>query len=287
MSMKDHSVGLATTESVCATGIDWEDAFSNAAYIPDALRFPQRWITQAAEFREQNAGELDISYGENTRETFDLFFPTGVSKGLAIFIHGGYWVDFDKSSWSHLAEGCLKHNWTVMLPGYSLAPEVTIPEITAQISHAITKAAGRIEGPIRIAGHSAGGHLATRMICENTPLSKDVTSRIRRVVSISGLHDLRPLLRHSMNQQLRLTEDIAGTESPALQAPVPDVEVIAWLGEHERPEFFRQSALLAENWRGQVQNMRLIIDRQRHHFNVIEGLEDRVHPLTRALAGNG
>lgn len=266
-------------------GIDWEDAFSNASYIPDGLAFPEKWATRASEFRSNASCELDISYGDHPREKLDLFFPTGVSKGLVVIIHGGYWLAFDKSSWSDLAAGALSMGWTVAMPSYSLAPEVGIPDITNQIARAIERAACRVDGPIRLTGHSAGGHLATRLACEGSPLDTEVANRIERVVSISGLHDLRPLLLHSMNKQLGLTEDTAKTESPALLDPLPKIEAVAWVGANERPEFLRQSALLVENWAGHGIQTRLVADPDRHHFDVIDGLKSPMHPLAQAIAG--
>ena len=65
-------------------------------------------------------------------------------------------------------------------------------------------AAGRIAGPVRLAGHSAGGHLVTRMICRDSPLEPVLQGRLEQVVSISGLHDLRPLMKTAMNATLRL-----------------------------------------------------------------------------------
>ncbi|MDE0521169.1 MAG: alpha/beta hydrolase [Boseongicola sp.] len=267
-------------------GIDWEDAFSNAAYVPDGTRFPSLWADRAAAFRERTPCELDVPYGEHSRERFDLFFPACAPRGLAVFIHGGYWLDFDKSSWSDLAEGALRHGWTVAFPSYTLAPEACIPDITRQVSRAISAAAGLAEGPVRLAGHSAGGHLATRMVCENSPLPQEVRTRIERVVSISGLHDLRPLLLHSMNDDLGLDTETAAAESPALSAPGPDVEVTAWVGAYERPEFLRQSALLVESWRGQGLQAKFVVDPERHHFDVIDGLKAADHPLALAFAGD-
>ena len=37
-----------------------------------------------------------------------------------------------------------------------------------------------IAGPIHLTGHSAGGHLATRMISATSPLSEALRSRIRQ-----------------------------------------------------------------------------------------------------------
>ena len=268
------------------SGIDWEDAFSSAVYIPDSADFPALWAARAAAFRDRAWCKLDIAYGNRPRERFDMFFPAGRPKGLAVIIHGGYWLRFDKSSWSDLAEGALRRGWTVALPSYTLAPEARIPQITRQVSQAIAAAAEEVDGPVRLAGHSAGGHLATRMVCANAPLPAKVAARIERVVSISGLHDLRPLLRHSMNHDLGLDAETAAAESPALTTPVSGVEVTAWVGARERPEFLRQSALLAEAWGQQGLQTRLVVEPGRHHFDLIDGLKTPDHPLTDALAGD-
>lgn len=259
--------------------IDWEDAFVNRAYIAGAEGYPKGWAAKAQAFRDRAHGELDLPYGAHPRERLDLFRPAGDAKGLVVFVHGGYWLHFDKSFWSHLAAGALAQGWAVALPGYTLAPEATIPEITAQIGTAVDHAAGLVGRPIRLAGHSAGGHLVTRMICDDSPLAPETRARIARVVSISGLHDLRPLLETQMNDQLRLTPETAALESPALHAPLPGIPVTAWVGGNERPEFLRQSALLREAWAG----VDLEVAKGRHHFDVIDDLCKADSALTEVL----
>ncbi|MCY4300773.1 MAG: alpha/beta hydrolase [Aestuariivita sp.] len=266
-------------------GIDWEDAFTNVDYIPDGRRYPDRWAERAAAFRANWDGLLDLVYGEHPRERFDLFFPKGKPKGLIVIVHGGYWIAFDKNSWSDLGAGPLSLGWSVALPSYTLAPAVSIPEITEQIGRAISVMAAKIDGPIRLIGHSAGGHLVARMACDTGPLSNAISRRLKRVVSVSGLHDLRPLLNHSMNDKLRLTEATAAKESVVLSKPLAGVDVTAWVGARERPEFLRQSALLAEAWGRIGANIRVVVDPYRHHFDVIDGLKDPNHPLCQSLAG--
>jgi alpha-beta hydrolase superfamily lysophospholipase len=202
-----------------------------------------------------------------------------------VFVHGGYWLDFDKSSWSHLAGGAVALGWAVAMPSYPLAPDTRIRDMTLAVGKAVTRAAGLVDGPVRLAGHSAGGHLVTRMICDDSPLASPVAERVERVVSISGLHDLRPLRLHSMNERLRLDAQEAASESAALATPRPIDDVIAWVGARERPEFLRQSALLVEAWTRRGRNARLVADPGRHHFDVIEGLCDPAHPLALTFAG--
>ncbi|WP_298985899.1 alpha/beta hydrolase [uncultured Roseibium sp.] len=259
---------------------DWDDAYANAAHIQDAASFPPRWEKEASAFRDTwPIKEIDVVYGDSERQRFDIFSPDGPSRGLMVFVHGGYWLRFDKSSWSHLAAGCLNQNWTVCLPSYDLAPSVRIEDITLQIGEAINTAGDRLDGPIRLAGHSAGGHLVTRMLCADTPISPTFLGRIEKVVSISGLHDLRPLRKTAMNASFNLSEDDAARESPALAEPLRECPVVAWVGEDERPEFVRQSTLLAQAWPTATCHT----EPGRHHFDVIEDLIDPNSGLVSAL----
>ncbi|MCC5993192.1 MAG: alpha/beta hydrolase [Rhodobacteraceae bacterium] len=265
-------------------GIDWDDAFANAPYIAGAEGYPAKWAAQAQRFRDSaRTASLDIAYGPDPRARLDLFRPDNARpRGLVIFVHGGFWKAFDKSVWSHLARGPLAQGWAVAMPSYTLAPEARIPRMTAQIAQAVALSAAQVDGPIHLVGHSAGGHLVTRMICADTALPISVTRRIGHVLSISGLHDLRPLCQSAMNQTLRLDAGMARAESPVLHRPALPIPVTCWVGSEERPEFLRQSALLHEAWRTHCPSS-LHLATGLHHFNVIEGLEDPDSALTRCL----
>jgi arylformamidase len=266
---------------------DWDDAYANTSHIPDGLAYPARWTERARAFRDElaraNRARIDLAYGSGPRNRLDLFLPDARCKGLAVFVHGGYWQAFDKFSWSHLAKGPLEAGYAVAMPSYSLCPHVRIADITKEIAAAIECAAAEVPGEIRLCGHSAGGHLVSRMVCRSSPLGVETASRIARTVSISGLHDLRPLMATRMNEVLRIDCDEAGLESPALLMPRSCQAVICWVGTDERPEFVRQSRILAEMWKGFDARMEIVEEPARHHFDVIDGLTDANHPLTRAL----
>jgi len=162
---------------------------------------------------------------------------------------------------------------------------VRLADIVHEIGVAIEKAAAMIQGPIMLTGHSAGGHLVSRMIAATTPLSEAVQVRIRNVVSISGLHDLRPLMNTAMNKTLAIDEAEALAESPALLRPMTNARITCWVGGGERSEFLRQNALLANIWTGLGAKTATVVEPDRHHFSVIDGLTDANHALTRTLLG--
>ena len=188
--------------------MDLDDAYANATHIPGAEAYPPRWAAEAEAYRKRlgvtGKARLGLMYGHGTRQALDLFLPDTPPRGLVVFVHGGYWLRFDRSFWSHLAKGSVDSGYAVAMPSYDLCPEVSIAQITAQIGAAITAAAAQVEGPIVLSGHSAGGHLVTAMMCEDSPLPEGVRARLAHVVSISGLHDLRPLMRTARNSALRL-----------------------------------------------------------------------------------
>jgi len=198
-------------------------------------------------------------------------------------VHGGYWMNFDNSYWSHLAAGPVTAGYAVAMPMYTLCPGARISTITREIGAAIEHVADRVAGPIALTGHSAGGHLVSRMISATSPLSSPTRARIRNTVSISGVHDLRPLMRAKLNDTLHIDDSETAKESPALLEPIPGARLFAWVGGSERAEFIRQSELLANIWTGLGAETAFYAEPNRHHFDVVDGLTDAEHPLTRTL----
>lgn len=266
---------------------DWDNAYTNGANIPRGETWPAVWVEPAKAYRDHLLAEgrarLDFAYGESERHRFDLFLPEGTPKGLVVFVHGGYWQALDKSYWSHLAAGSVESGYAVAMPSYTLCPEARVGDIVREIAAAIADAAGDIDGPIHLTGHSAGGHLVTRMVAENSPLPAQIRARVKTVVSISGVHDLRPLVATGLNTKLRLSAEEAAAESPVLMQPGENTRLFCWVGGNERAEFIRQNAMMASMWLGLGAETGTYVEPDRHHFNIIDGLADPRHPLTFTL----
>jgi len=258
-----------------------DDAYANAAYIDGAEDYPPRWQKKAGAFRKSLGfrSQKGISYGTSEREVYDFFEPEGVSRGTVVFVHGGYWKAFAPSDWSHLAAGALARGYAVAMIGYDLCPDVRITRITSQVARAMMEIAKRTQGPLSLVGHSAGGQLVARMM-DPLILPGDVRERVANIVSISPVADLMPLLKTSMNEILKLDEAEATVESPVNMTPPHGVNVTIWVGADERPAFLEQAEQFSRVW-----GARQTVVEGRHHFDIIDLLEDPESDMIKALLG--
>ncbi|MDX5593869.1 alpha/beta hydrolase [Pseudovibrio sp. SPO723] len=253
---------------------DWDRAYDNSGAFPEVDAYFAQRQAMAIEFKATANKSADCPYGPGERHRFDLFRPEHKARGLFFYVHGGYWKALDKNAFSHVAQGAVKRGFTAVLPSYTLCPQARISEITAEIVMALEAAARKVDGPIYVAGHSAGGHLVSRLLCKDVKLSDDVSARLRRVVSISGVQDLRPLLKTQMNEVLGLSPEDARSESPILCDPVEGSSLMCWVGADELYEFRRQNAALYEVWRGFDMTVSKHEAIGKNHFTVIDDLCD-------------
>lgn len=251
--------------------LDPDRAYQNGAFIPGSDLMVARWASEATAFRAGAKADLGVAYGSGARQRFDLFHPVSQAHGLLVFVHGGYWLAFGREDWSHLAAGALARGWAVAMPSYTLAPQARIHAMTQEVAAAVRAASALVSGPVVITGHSAGGHLAAR-------LANLGAERLARVVPISPLAELSPLMQTAMQADLHLSEAECATESPArlpLRCPAH-----IWVGAQERPAFLWQARLLSEEWA-----CPWTAAPGRHHFDVIDDLMDPKSALIEACLG--
>ncbi len=246
--------------------MNMDRAYANSAFIPGSEALPALWAQKAAAFRASLGSRADLgrAYGPGARQAFDLFWPEGTPAGLMVFVHGGYWMETDRSLWSHLAAGALARGWACAMPGYTLAPAARIGAIVREVAAAVHAAAALVPGPVVVTGHSAGGHLAARMGCADMDMG-----RVVRVVPISPIADLAPLAETAMQTDLRLDVAEIADESPARLALQPGIAAHIWVGGQERPAFLWHARLLAEAW-----DCPWTVAPGRHHYDVLDALEE-------------
>ena len=251
-----------------------ERAYLPSLSIPETDAIFESWNARAAATRAKLPFKADIAYGTHPREILD-FYPVGNAKGCLVFIHGGYWSGFSKVETSWVAKGFVGQGISVALINYPLCPEVTID----QIRISCTKAFGHLykhvlndaeRQSIVVSGHSAGGYLAAAQLTEDWAAHGLPANPIAGVISLSGVFDVTPLIKTSLNIGLRLDEAQARALNLNAAQPRGKAKLALAVGEKESPEFHRQSSDLAKSWA--VLSPHLIDVAGANHFTIVDDL---------------
>lgn len=255
---------------------DLDDQYNVRKAVPNFQFFLDLWHDSSVESLTRLNGYKDLSYGSHERECLDIYPALNSNAPTVIFIHGGYWKQLHKNEFQFIAEWLGNLNFNVVMITYPLTPEVRIPRIIDSCRKAIVwlfensdKYSLNID-QIIIAGHSAGGHLASKMLTTNWSefIALPNANPFIGGVLISGLYNLEPIRLCYLNDEIGLISDEINQANVIDDAP-PEVPVTILVGADETDEFVDQSKLLYTKW--SEKNARLFYKELPgiHHFNII------------------
>lgn len=229
---------------------------------------------RAARFAASLA-ELDIPFGASARQIVDIFASDKRSDGpLVVFIHGGYWRAMAPSAFSGLAEGLNAHGVTFAMTGYDLCPQVSISDIVDQTRQALLFLYRRHSRRLIVTGHSAGGHLAAAMLATDWQVFDAPPDLVPAAMAFSGLFDLVPMTRISLNADFKMDEAEARRLSPLFWRPPTGRIFDAVVGGAESAEYLRQSRTIVDAWGKAGVVTRFDAPVGANHFTIIEPLAD-------------
>ncbi|XP_068932132.1 kynurenine formamidase isoform X3 [Petaurus breviceps papuanus] len=190
---------------------------------------------------------LGVAYGEGDGEKLDIYFPAKTSEGN---------VDLMLSQ--------VKHSVLFIQKQYSL------------------------NRGIYLCGHSAGAHLASMVLLTDW-VEHEVIPNIKGFFLVSGIYDLEPIVHTYVNDILQMTLEDAQRNSPMFcqkeaQSQVTSTyELIVAVGQHDSPEFLRQSldyfqTLRLHGWRASFIEISNV-----DHFDIIEKLIQKEYILTQVI----
>ncbi|MDM0051961.1 alpha/beta hydrolase [Variovorax sp. J22R115] len=261
---------------------EWFDAqYNSRARIPEHPAILQHWADASARALARPGWVFDVAYGDDPSERLDIL-PAGVDAPVFVYIHGGYWRALDKRDHAFVAPPLADAGAMVVNLNYALCPSVSIEHIALQLVKALAwvwrnaSVHGGDPNRIVVAGHSAGGHLATMLLtCDWQAVASDLPAvLVKSALSISGLYELEPL-RHApfLAADIGLTAASALRLSPAAMPAPSRGSLVTVVGGAESEEFHRQAALIAKAW-----GLRVVIASEieagRNHMDVLNQLAD-------------
>lgn len=277
--MTVHRVTGLCAEWARMSRAERDRAYDNSAAVADSAARNEARIAASREFRARHDQALDLRYGPRERNLWDLYPAAEARAPCLVFIHGGYWQRNRREDFACLAEGVRAQGWACAMPGYTLAPDVTLADIVAELRQALDwlgshGAAHGIAGPVVLSGWSAGGHLAAMGLSH--PL-------VSAGLAISGVFELGPLRDTYLNEKLRLTDDEVATLSPLRLPPVQKPLAIAY-GSRELPALVEDSRDLHALRAASHAPGPLVPVSGADHFSILDALRHPEGELVR-LAG--
>lgn len=265
-----------------------ERGYNNRAAVPDHPQWFAKYAAWSQAAVERYQPQRNLRYGQNPKETLDLFVPAAPARGTLVFIHGGYWRALDKDDFSFVAGAFVDRGIAVANINYDLCPEVSIGTIVDETRRAVDwvvrqgPALGASSDNVVICGHSAGGHLVAMMFANDWTASGMARPPFVGGVTLSGVHDLAPMVQFSFNADFKLDAAEAARLSPVTYGSRSDAPLLMACGANETSEFLRQTQLLWDAWPGNRQPADApMFVAGTDHFSVVAEYADPESALSR------
>ncbi len=267
------------------TGDALENEFVFGHRYPERVAVYETIARMSESARTTLDGRRYVLFGPDGREQMNLF-PRGADAPLIVFIHGGYWRSQDRRNYDFVASPLNALGFSVVVPGYPLAPDATMGRIVQSLRTALMWLSkhgpkhGVSTRDLYLCGHSAGGHLAALLASDSA--GETGLPPVRGCLPISGIFDLRPLLATSVNQDVHL--DVASAErfSPALRRTGVGW-MLATFGANETEVFKSQAADYARRWAGTGAPADCLPIADRNHYNILLDLVSGQSAIAAAL----
>ena len=268
-----------------------DQQYNNRLNAPDHEYHLQQWELVNRQTEKKYPVHKDMAYGELEREKLDIFPSDQPNAKTLVFIHGGYWYKNGPSDVYLVAEAYRAYGVTIVLIGYPLMPDHPLDQLVASCRKAIAwlhQNIFRFNGnphQLYVAGHSAGGHLASMMMATNWPQSDSTLPNniISGVCAISGLYNLLPVQLSYVNEILKMDQATVIRNSPVQLSPETPCPLILAVGGEETAEYKAQSGELFNRWTEKGADVQLIEVMRTNHFSILTSLLDESSQLHIAL----
>ena len=255
-------------------------AYDNNAAVKNSAALIAERNEASSRLRSTLKSHLDLPYGERANNKIDLYPAARPEAPCLVFLHGGYWQRNSRELFAMLVEGIAAYGWSVAIPGYSLAPEVSLTDIVAEVPRALDWLAANgtsygVAGPVVLSGWSAGAHLVAMALDHPA---------VHAGLAISGVYDLAPIRDTGLNNALKLTDDVIASLSP-LRLPVTQNRLDIAYGSNELPALVLDSIALHDKRSAAKAPGKLIPVEGADHFTILEALRRPSGILVDAARG--
>ncbi|MGB7302110.1 MAG: alpha/beta hydrolase [Burkholderiaceae bacterium] len=249
-----------------------DNAYDQSVYAPNRLQILNRYHANSDLTRQRLGAPRQFRYGQGGKETLDVFSPPQAGAPVNVFIHGGAWRSGTAAQYAFLADLFVNAGMHLVLPDFDWVQDRNsdLLPIADQVHRAIAWVAahaGEFGGDstqIYLSGHSSGAHFAGAALTSLPP------GLIRGSLLCSGMYELEPVSLSARSSYVNFSPASLQQLSPMRVVDQIATPLVVAYGDHETPEFQRQSQDFFDALKPRAASTELIIARGYNHFEVLE-----------------
>jgi arylformamidase len=237
--------------------------------LPMFAEHVAEWERLSADEHFSGYGVSVETYGDHPRQTMEVLkaAPGETGKGLAIFIHGGFWRAMERQQSRFVATPFLKRGIDCVITEYRLMPGFRLADLVADTVSALRRIA-ELAVPMRfsdnriLCGHSAGAHLALygAMGAREAGIPLGETA----LIFFSGVFDIFAIQQTSLADELKMPPEEVARWSVYSGADLAGRPAIFLAGADETDDFKRQSYIGAQMLGRGRDNAIMLVDGANH-----------------------
>ncbi len=279
-----------------------DDAYDQIVYAPNRDQIGKRRLANSAAARARLDEPLRLAYGPTPIEGLDVYRTpsssspaSGGGKGggapVAIFVHGGAWLNGTASEFTCLAEPFVHAGahfavldfTNVADAGGSLFPMVEQVRRAVGFLYRNAETFGGDRNRLYLISHSSGSHLAGCVVTSDW--AKDGLPRdiLKGAALSSGMYDLKPVRLSKRSKYVKFTDEMENELSAIRHLDRLHTPLVLTYGTYETPEFQRQTRDFAAAVKAAGKPVELHVGEGYNHFEMLETLNNPYGLLGRAV----
>ncbi len=164
------------------------------------------FVNNLARFGDYES-DTSIAYGTNANQKLDVYWPKDIDavekkdRVTVVFFYGGCWgacSDLVKEDYRFVAQALTANNIIAVIVDYRKFPNVQFPMIMNDAKRSVEWVSDNIEqyggnsNSLFLMGHSAGAHIASMLVFNETYLKLNTYKKIKGFIGMSGPYDFLP-----------------------------------------------------------------------------------------------
>jgi arylformamidase len=279
-----------------------DDAYDQIVYAPNRDQVAKRRHANSAAARTRIGEPLRLVYGPTPIEGLDVYrTPSSSSPAsgggkeggapVAIFVHGGAWLNGTASEFTCLAEPFVHAGAHFVVldftnvndAGGSLFPMVEQVRRAVGFVYREAKTFGGDPNRLYLISHSSGSHLAGCVVTSDW--AKDGLPRdiLKGAALSSGMYDLKPVRLSKRSKYVKFTDAMEEELSAIRHIDRLNTPLVLTYGTYETPEFQRQSRDFAAAVKAAGKPVELLVGEGYNHFEMLETLNNPYGLLGHAV----